>query len=298
MFLIDRYLLGEKVLLGATLLFFFAGGDLFAARQPEGASRFASVGEMRVHYTDYGKGDSVLLFVHGWNCDESVWKNQVSALARKTRLITIDLPGHGESDKPEIPYTMDLHARAIDAVLRDAGAKSAILVGHSNGTPVIRQFYRRYREKVRALVIVDGALRAFGNQAMMEKFIAPMRGRDYEQTAGRFINGMAGPMKDARQREQIKTMMMRAPQHVAVSEMEGLLDPALWEHDKIEVPVLMILARQPAWTPEYKEFAHSLTPNLDYRTWDDVSHFVMMDKAGKFNNAVLVFLKKNKLTAK
>lgn len=40
--------------------------------------------------------------------------------------------------------------------------------------------------------------------------------------------------------------MLRAPQFVAVSEMEGLLDPQLWEPSKIEVPVLMILAKQPA----------------------------------------------------
>ena len=77
--------------------------------------------------------------------------------------------------------------------------------------------------------------------------------------------------------------------------MEGLLDPALWRPDKIEVPVLMLLARQPAWTSEYEEFVRGLAPNLDYQLWDDVSHFLMMDKPDEFNRAVLAFLTKNNL---
>lgn len=295
MVLIEHGSLGKKILAGATLLSLWAPLHSARAESPEASSRFANLDGIKVHYTNYGSGDTALLFVHGWNCDESVWKNQAPALARKIRMILIDLPGHGQSDKPEMTYTMDLHARAIDAVLQDAGARSAILVGHSNGTPVIRQFYRRFRSKVRALVIVDGALRPFGDAAMMEKFIAPLRGRDYEQTAERFVRGMIAPMKSARQREKIKAMMLRGPQHVAVSEMEALLDPALWEEDKIDVPVLMVMAKQPAWTPEYERFARRLAPSLDYQVWGGVSHFVMVDKPQKFNQAILGFLKTNTL---
>lgn len=296
MFLFADHSLGRNVL--ARAAFILAAGLLPTMAQPAAQSHFATLDNMRVHYTNYGEGELAVVFVHGWNCDESVWKKQAPALARKLHVITIDLPGHGESDKPEIAYTMDLHARAIDAVLQDAGVKSAVLVGHSNGTPVIRQFYRRYSDKVRALVIVDGALRPFGDQAMMEKFIAPLRGRDYEQTATRFINGMTGPVKDAALREQIKKMMLRTPQHVAVSEMEGLVDPALWKEDQIDVPVLMIQAKQPAWTPEYEEFARSLIPSLDYQMWDGVSHFLMMDKPEEFNDALARFLKQHKLVKK
>ncbi len=290
-----RYSLGQTILAGVVLLSFLSTHETTATESVKGRARFATLDNIHVHYTDYNEGDFALLFVHGWNCDESVWNGQAAFLARQFHVITVDLPGHGQSDKPEIAYTMDLHARAIEAVLREAGVKSAVLVGHSNGTPVIRQFYRRFSEYVRALVIVDGALRPFGDRAMMEKFIAPLRGRDYEQTASRFISGMTAPIKDAKQREQIKTMMMRTPQQVAVSEMEGLMDPALWEQDQIDVPVLMILAKQPAWTPEYEEFARSLVPALDYQIWEGVSHFVMIDKAAEFDSALLRFLKQHKL---
>jgi pimeloyl-ACP methyl ester carboxylesterase len=46
---------------------------------------------------------------------------------------------------------MDLFANAIDAVLRDAKVERAVLVGHSMGTPVARQFYRKYPQKTLAI---------------------------------------------------------------------------------------------------------------------------------------------------
>lgn len=277
---------------------FLVANQLVAAESVEAISRFANLDGNRVHYTDYGKGDSALLFVHGWNCDESVWNEQAPGLAKKIHVITIDLPGHGKSDQPRIAYTMDLHARAIDAVLQDAGAKDAVLVGHSNGTPVIRQFYRRFPEKVKGLVIVDGALRPFGDAATMEKFIAPMRGRDYETTVSHFVDNMVAPMKEPAQAEQVKKMMMSVPPHVAVSEMEGLRDPALWTEETIGVPVLMILAKQPAWTAEYEQFVRKLIPKVDYQTWEGVSHFIMMDKPREFKEALITFMTKNKFLSR
>lgn len=265
------------------------------AETAKSSEHFAMLQDVRVHYSNYGAGDFALVLVHGWNCDERVWKNQVATLSAKVRVLTVDLPGHGKSDKPEMSYNMDLHARALAAVMQDAGVTSAVLVGHSNGTPVVRQFYRLFPEKTRGLVIVDGALRPFGDQALMEKFIAPLRGRDYEQTAGRFVSSMLAPVKDAKEREELREMMLAGPQNVAVSEMESLMDPALWKQDKIEVPVLMILAKQPAWTPEYEEFARGLCPALDYQIWEDVSHFLMLDKPQEFNAAVLRFLKQHQL---
>jgi pimeloyl-ACP methyl ester carboxylesterase len=265
------------------------------AGSPAPESRFAQVDGSKVHYTDYGAGENALLFVHGWSCDETFWVGQASALASKFHVITIDLPGHGQSDKPQVHYTMDLYVRAIDEVLRDAKAKSATLVGHSNGTPVIRQFYRRFPEKTRALVIVDGGLRPFGDKATMEKFVATLKAPNYEENAGRMIDGMVRPIQDAPLRERIKVALLRTPQFVAASEMEGTLDPELWRPDKITVPVLMILAKQPVWTPEYENFVRGLVPDLDYQTWANVSHFLMMEKPNEFNAALTAFLEKHGL---
>src|SRR2546430_8086258 len=174
-----------KAYLGVAALLVSAA--LAGAAEPGGVSRTAQLDSAKIHYTDYGAGENALLFVHGWSCDETFWAAQAPALGAKFHVITIDLPGHGQSDKPQIPYTMDLYVRAIDTVLRDAKVKAATLVGHSNGTPVIRQFYRKFPEKTRALVIVEGGLRPFGDKAMMEKFAARLKEPNYEENTGKLI---------------------------------------------------------------------------------------------------------------
>ena len=263
---------------------------------PASDSHFVKVAkDLRVHYSLIGQGDPTLVFVHGWAGNETVWSAQVSELSKEMRCITIDLPGHGQSDKPEIPYTMHLYAQSIDSVLRHAKIDSAVVVGHSNGTIAIRQFYREFQKSVKALVIVDGSLRPMGDATAMKKFIAPFRGPDYDKSVGKFIDSITKPIKEEALRQRIKTLMLQTPQRIAVSEFENTIEPALWKEDPITVPTLMVMAKQPAWTNEYKQFAQWLVPKLDYQVWDNVSHFLMMEKPKEFNEAVIAFLKANKL---
>jgi len=267
------------------------------AAEGDPQSRFAQLDGLKVHYTIRGAGSDALVLVHGWNCDANFWKHQVGVFGEKMRVIAVDLPGHGESDRPEIFYTMDLHARAIDAVLRDARVVGATLVGHSNGTPVIRQFYRNFPEKTRGLVIVDGTLRPFADEAGMRNFIEPMRGPDYPIYLAQVVDAMLRPMKNETERANIKAAMLRGPQHVAVSEMEGIMAPEIWHPDKINVPTLVILAKQPKWTAEYERFVRDLVPDVDYQVWEGVSHFLMIDKPQEFHAAVIAFLEAHHLVS-
>ncbi len=279
-----------KNMIRAFLVLMTSVPALFAQGEATNA-RFTDSDGAKVHYTVYGNAEPTLVFVHGWACDETVWNGQAPELGREMRCITIDLPGHGQSDKPEVPYTMHLYARAIDAVLRDAKVSSAVFVGHSNGTPVIRQFYREFPGKVRGLIIVDGALRPVADAATIQKFLEPFHGPNYPEMAGKFVEGLTGTIKDEALRERIKATILRTPQYVSVSELENTVDPALWKPDKIDVPVLMILARQPVWTAEYEQFARGLAPKLDYQIWENVSHFIMMEMPGKFNDALRAWLR-------
>ena len=278
------------------VLFFVASASRIVAQPVVSESKFVDVDHLKVHYTNYGKGDTALLFVHGWACDETVWSEQAPALAEKIRVITIDLPGHGQSDKPKtISYDKDLYVRAIDGVINDAGVKSVILVGHSNGTPFIRHYYRKFPAKVKALVIVEGPLRAFFDKENIEKFVAPLRGENYPEAAGRIIEAMISPIKDTTLRAKIKALMLKTPQYVAVSEFEATADPDLWKEDKIDVPVLMVLAKQPSWSAEYEQFVRGLAPKVDYQMWENVSHFLMMERPREFNASVLRFQEQNQL---
>lgn len=289
------HLLAIAFFVGSAIL---GGNHALAARPVEGESRYAKLDGHQVHYENHGKGREALVFVHGWTCDLNFWSRQAPALAARTRVLALDLPGHGHSDKPQINYTMELFARAVDAVLVDAGVDRAVLVGHSMGTPVIREFYRKYPRKTLALVIVDGPLRPFGDKNMMDSFIAPLRGPNYKVEAAKFIDSMMGPQVPSALREQIKTSMLNTPQYVAVSAMEGMADETIWKQDKINVPMLAILAKSPFWPADTEQFYRSTAPNLDYQMWDGVSHFLMMEKPKEFNETLGAFLSKNKLLRK
>jgi pimeloyl-ACP methyl ester carboxylesterase len=271
------------------------GAALSQAKETPPQDRFAKLDTMRVHYQNYGEGKEAVVFIHGWSCSLKYWKANIPAFVNQSRVISIDLPGHGGSDKPQITYSMDLFARAIDAVLQDAGVERATLVGHSMGTPVIRQFYRNYPNKTRALVIVDGNLRGFGSPEQMKQFVDPLRGPNYKEQAERMIGFIAQSVKDKKNLEEIRDTMMSTPQHVMVGAFDAMMDDAIWKQDKINAPTLAVMAKQPQWDAEYEKFVRDLVPGIDYQMWEGVSHFLMMDEPQKFNDAVLAFLKKNKL---
>ena len=261
-------------------------------------SKFASLDGAKIHYLNFGAGSDALVLIHGWTQNIDAWRDQIPELAKRNRVIAIDLPGHGGSDKPEVKYSMDYFARAIDAVMRDAKVSRAVLVGHSMGTPVARQFYRKYPDKTLAIVIVDGALKPFGDAAMMKGLIEGLRGPNYKQTIAQMFTGLSGPSLAPEIKERITASTMNTPQPVLVSAMEGMADPSIWGDDKINVPVLAIMAKNPFYPPNIEELSRPLVPNLEFQMWEGVGHFLMMEKPKEFNAAVIAFLDKNKLLKK
>ena len=258
-------------------------------------SRYATLDGARIHYQNYGKGRDAMVLIHGWTCNLDYWRDQVPDFAKRNRVIALDLPGHGQSDKPEIAYTMDLFAKAIDAVMRDANVERAVLVGHSMGTPIARQFYRKYPQKTLAIVIVDGGLRPFGDRKMRDSFVDAFRGPNYKESGKQMFAAMAGPTLPAEMQERIRTSFLNTPQHVMVSAMEGMNDDSIYGPDKMNVPVLAILAKSPYWQPDTEQFFRSLAPNLQFQMWEGVGHFLMMERPQQFNEAVIAFLNKNSL---
>ncbi|HKO61114.1 MAG TPA: alpha/beta hydrolase [Pyrinomonadaceae bacterium] len=275
----------------------------------EAESRFATLDGARIHYANYnrdsgarGKGkakagndEEALVLIHGWTMNNDSWRAQIPALVKRNRVIAIDLPGHGQSDKPQTTYNMDYFARAVDAVMRDAKVKRAVLVGHSMGTPIARQFYRKYPDKTIAIVIVDGSLRPFGDKAILDKMIAGLRSPAYRETGTQMFTMMSGPGLAAEAKDRIMSSFANTPQHVVVSAMEGMADPAIWTDDKINVPVLAVMAKNPFFPPNLEESFRALVPNMEFYMWNDVGHFLHMERPQEFNQAVLQFLDKNKL---
>jgi pimeloyl-ACP methyl ester carboxylesterase len=289
---------GRLVVTMLGLAFLFAGAPAAPAHEVSTSaakSRYAKLDGARIHYQSHGKGREALVLIHGWTCNLDYWRDQVPDFAKQSRVIALDLPGHGQSDKPELAYSMDLFARAIDAVMRDAKVERGVLVGHSMGTPIARQFYRKYPEKTLAIVIVDGGLRPFGDKKMRDGFVAAFRAPDYKEAGMKMFAAMAGPQLPAETQERIKTSFRNTPQHVLVSAMEGMNDESIYGPDKMNVPVLAIMAKSPFWPADTEHFFRSLAPNLDFHMWEGVGHFLMMERPKQFNEEVIAFLNKNAL---
>lgn len=276
-----------------------ATGTLFpvavSAQANKMESKFVSLDGHRIHYVNVGKGDDALVLIHGWTQNIDSWRDQIPEFAKHYRVVALDLPGHGQSDKPQVNYSMEFFARAVEAVMRDAKVKRAVLVGHSMGTPVARQFYRKYPERTLAIVVVDGSLRAFANKQMMDGLIGSLRGPTYKATLEQMFNGMMGLSLPAEAQHRIRAATLETPQPVLVSAMEGMADPSIWGDDQIKVPVLAILAKNPYYPPDIEQSFRSVAPNIDYQMWEGVGHFLMMEKPKEFNEAVLTYLNKNKL---
>jgi len=267
----------------------------------DGESHFISPGANRIHYTTTGKGNRTLVFVHCWAGNLGFWREQVPALADKARLIFIDLPGHGQSDKPQTAYTMDFFANAVLAVLRDANVDKATFIGHSMGGAVICRVHHHAPEKFAALVSVDGLLcRPPGTPAEAQALVVPFSSPQYREHAQGFISSFFPVPGTEALRDRVISEILATPQHVMLGAMLGMFGPDQpdWILQKVNAPVLVINARSPWWNDGYENYVRSLSPQSDYVMMDGAGHFLMLEKPAEFNATLTAMLRKFDLIAK
>ena len=119
-------------------------------------ARSVEVDGARVVYTVEGPVDGpAVLLIHPWAGSLRVWDAIAPALSAGRRVIRLDLPGHGASDKPDVAYGVPLGVRAARAVLDDLGLERASVVGNSLGGAVALALVRDHPERVERLVLID-----------------------------------------------------------------------------------------------------------------------------------------------
>jgi pimeloyl-ACP methyl ester carboxylesterase len=263
------------------------------AAQP--TSAFATYEGKQVYYIDTGGPGPALVLIHGWACDSRAWEAQLKSFAARARVIAVDLPGHGQSQLPDSEFSMDLFAKATAAVMDHAGVQQAVLVGHSNGTPVIRQFYRLFPGRARALVCVDGALKQMLSSEIVDQMKPRLSEEKFRDTVAAMIDSMPGDGLTASARAGIKTMSLAQPQAAVLGGLLAAADAEIWRPDPIEAPLLLILAEQPSWNEEYLNFVKQLAPKVEIHVLPGVSHFIMLERPAEFDSLVVTFLEANKI---
>lgn len=102
---------------------------------------------VEVAYDDLGKGDCLVL-LHGYLETRWIWQSFTERVSGRHRVVTIDLPGHGDSGTWGKVHTMEDLAGAVDSVLTGEGIGRVFLVGHSMGGYVAMAFADLYPEKL------------------------------------------------------------------------------------------------------------------------------------------------------
>ena len=255
--------------------------------------QFATLDGRRVHYRSFGSGATPVIFLSGWGCDTSLWVNQAPVLAPHYRVLLIDLPGHGGSDKPDIPYNIDLFLGAVNAVVEQVQAPKVVVVGHSMGGMVAYEFARRWPEKTVALIWVDAA---FSMPIDVDQQIAGLRKRaeefrspDYEAKVRNFIDQLYVLETPTAVRETVTESILSTPQHVLASCMEGLADPRLFQHETLDIPAFAIFSA--FWNPErFVDLIKKTLPRFQYELLTGVGHYPMLEKPEQVNAALRRFL--------
>ena len=278
-----------------SILFFILAASFSVFAQGEmPADNWITFEGNKIRYYDVGdkKARNALVLVHCWTCNADFWKDTINAFPGY-RVIAMDLPGHGQSDKPKMDYSMEYFAKSVEAVMKDAGVRKAVLAGHSMGTPVIRKYYELYPDKTLGLIIVDGALLSFGDRAQVDKFFEPLF-KDYKTGAATFVDGML-QTADPKVRSFIRSSMLATESHVAQSAMKLMIDDSYATHPTINVPVLAVMAPSPLWPPDIEARYKAIAPKLEFQAWSGVSHFLQMERPAMFNGQVKGFIIRNKL---
>ncbi len=149
-----------------TVLFFGCSGGVvykdapaleFAQFDYGFTSHSRAVRGINVSYMDEGSGPQTLVLVHGLASNGGFWRYNIAELSRHYRVIAVDLPGYGKSDKGVYPYTMSFYADVVSGLLTQLGVGKVTYIGHSMGGQIGIHFSFRHPEQLERLILAAPA---------------------------------------------------------------------------------------------------------------------------------------------
>jgi pimeloyl-ACP methyl ester carboxylesterase len=183
---------------------------------------------IKLVYEEHGRGAPAMVFVHGWTCDRSTFAPQVEHFAKTHRVVSLDLRGHGESDKPPGAYPISTFADDVAHVIGELGLGKVIAVGHSMGGITVLQLAAAYPDHVAAIVMLDPAPFTFSPEvrAQREAMVAAAESASQERRREIFHERFPLvflPKSDPAIVAHVLDVYLRTPAHVEAAGMRGIL---------------------------------------------------------------------------
>jgi pimeloyl-ACP methyl ester carboxylesterase len=232
-----------------------------------------------------GQGSPALVFVHGWSCDRSYWRDQVGYFARTHKVVAIDLAGHGESGTGRQDWTIPAFGADVAAVAKEEGLRRVILIGHSMGGEVCLEAARNLPGRVVGLIGVD-TFQDFADvmtPGQIEEFTAPFRA-DFKAATDMFVRAMFPWGVDPGLVERVVRGMSAADPKIAVAVFEGLFAfrPARTLRD-VRLPIRVINSDK---YPTSVEGNRKIAASFGARIMTGRGHFLFMEAPGEFNHVL------------
>jgi 3-oxoadipate enol-lactonase len=258
------------------------------------------VNGIQLYYELHGPEDAdVLVLSNGVLMSTASWAFQTPVLSQHYRLLLYDCRGMWQSDHPPGPYSMELHADDLAALLDVLGIERAHVGGTSYGAEVSMVFALRYPERTRSLIVtsavsqVDPLLKG-----MIDTWAAAARAHDPEMLfqvvypltfSEAWIADNQAALDLAR--ERYKALDFDAFLQLLLSFSQ--LDVTTELH-KIEAPALVVVGEEDLVKPrKYSEIIAREMAHAEYAIIPHAGHAALWERAGMFNSLILGFLAKH-----
>jgi len=256
------------------------------------------INNFEMAYAEAGSG-TPLLFIHGFPLSKAIWLPQLEALNTSFQIITPDLRGHGDSESVPGPYSMQMLAGDLNALLDNLGINQPVVIcGHSMGGYLTFEFFRQYPQRVAGIILT--ATRAADDppegktnrdnaaQNVMQDGITPI----VEGMLPKIVSP-ASFDKNPELVESVKAIMMGASVEGTVGALMAMKErpdstPTL---EEIKVPSLVIHGRGDQIIPlaEAEQMAGSIQ-DCEFVIFDNAGHLPSLEDPQLFNNVVRDFM--------
>lgn len=247
-----------------------------------------------IHYVERGDGRLAVL-VHGFPHDHTLYLNQMSPVAQRRRVVAVDLPGYGMSERVTgEPLTMESLADDLAALIAALGFDEADILGLSMGGYAALATWERHPERCRSLVLADTRSEADSEEGRAARDAMASRvvheGRAALGTE--LQEALLGPRADLVAHARLRTMVESTPVETIIASLAGMaMRPDRTDMlASISVPTLVIVGEEDGLTPplDMHEFAAAI-PGSEFVVIPGSGHLPPIERPDAFTEALLGF---------